>query len=205
MAVLREAVASFTGAEVIASDVSASADGTYRVDVSLEDEGFIKTYHCGISAYDFLNAIGGTGIDAVCSFLFFAGGQEEYYATVFPGEAVGLMGSTSGKDYGRKTREEYSEARRGAAITPQPVSQPYIAASAATPTSTPQTAVPVAVPTAAPTQQEGGYDVWLSATGERYHAINNCRNMNPDKATLVTLERAKSEGYEPCGICKPRR
>ena len=43
--------------------------------------------------------------------------------------------------------------------------------------------------------------VWLSATGEKYHSINNCGRMNPDKATSVSLEYAISQGYEKCEKC----
>lgn len=42
--------------------------------------------------------------------------------------------------------------------------------------------------------------VWLSATGDKYHSINNCGRMNPDKARQVTLEEAQSR-YEPCSKC----
>ena len=44
--------------------------------------------------------------------------------------------------------------------------------------------------------------VWLSATGSKYHSKNNCGNMNPSKATKVSLEAAKQR-YEPCKNCKP--
>ena len=44
--------------------------------------------------------------------------------------------------------------------------------------------------------------VWLSATGSKYHSINNCGNMNPNKASLVTLEYAK-QNYGPCSKCNP--
>ena len=43
--------------------------------------------------------------------------------------------------------------------------------------------------------------VWLSATGEKYHRINNCGRMNPNKARAVSLEEAKARGYEPCSKC----
>jgi competence protein ComEC len=46
--------------------------------------------------------------------------------------------------------------------------------------------------------------VWLSATGSKYHRINNCGRMNPNTARQVTLEKAK-ESYEPCGVCNPPR
>lgn len=43
--------------------------------------------------------------------------------------------------------------------------------------------------------------VWLSATGEKYHRINNCGRMNPDRARQVSLEDAISKGYEKCSKC----
>lgn len=43
--------------------------------------------------------------------------------------------------------------------------------------------------------------VWLSETGTKYHSIDHCGRMNPDKARLVSLEYAISEGYEKCDKC----
>ena len=43
-----------------------------------------------------------------------------------------------------------------------------------------------------------GEMVWLSATGEKYHSINNCGRMNPNKARQVTLEDAINSGYDRC-------
>ena len=43
--------------------------------------------------------------------------------------------------------------------------------------------------------------VWLSATGDKYHSINNCGRMNPDKARQVSLEDAVNQGYGPCSKC----
>lgn len=43
--------------------------------------------------------------------------------------------------------------------------------------------------------------VWLSATGEKYHSVNNCGRMNPDKARQVSIEYAVSRGYEKCEKC----
>lgn len=43
--------------------------------------------------------------------------------------------------------------------------------------------------------------VWLSATGSKYHSINNCGNMNPNRATKVTLEKAQSMGKGKCSKC----
>lgn len=46
-----------------------------------------------------------------------------------------------------------------------------------------------------------GDKVWLSATGQKYHKINNCGKMNPNTARQVTLEEAKSLGMEACKKC----
>ena len=46
-----------------------------------------------------------------------------------------------------------------------------------------------------------GNMVWLSATGSKYHRINNCGRMNPDKARQVSLDDAINMGYEKCKNC----
>lgn len=43
--------------------------------------------------------------------------------------------------------------------------------------------------------------VWLSATGEKYHSINNCGNMNPKNARQVTLEEALKLHKGKCPKC----
>lgn len=43
--------------------------------------------------------------------------------------------------------------------------------------------------------------VWLSATGSKYHRINNCGRMNPSKAREVSLSDARASGYEACSKC----
>ena len=52
-----------------------------------------------------------------------------------------------------------------------------------------------------------GVMVWLSATGSRWHSINNCGTMNPARARQVTIEYARSnirlDG--PCNNCNPPR
>ena len=47
----------------------------------------------------------------------------------------------------------------------------------------------------------GSVLVWKSATGSKYHSINNCGNMNPDKATQITEEQAVKEGLGKCSKC----
>ncbi len=43
--------------------------------------------------------------------------------------------------------------------------------------------------------------VWKSAVGEKYHSINHCGNMNPDKARQITEEQAVDLGLDKCGSC----
>ncbi len=43
--------------------------------------------------------------------------------------------------------------------------------------------------------------VWLSETGEKYHRINNCGQMNPEKARQVTLEEAVNGEFGQCKNC----
>ena len=42
---------------------------------------------------------------------------------------------------------------------------------------------------------------YLSATGKKYHSINNCGKMNPSKATKTTVTDAVSKGMEKCSKC----
>ena len=42
--------------------------------------------------------------------------------------------------------------------------------------------------------------VWITATGKKYHRINNCGNTNPANARQITLEEAQNN-YEPCKKC----
>lgn len=51
-------------------------------------------------------------------------------------------------------------------------------------------------PVAQPTQY-----VWITATGKKYHSINNCGNTNPKKATQVTIEDALKRGLTACSKC----
>ncbi len=43
--------------------------------------------------------------------------------------------------------------------------------------------------------------VWISATGSKYHSINNCGRMNPSKARRMTERDAVAGGYEACEKC----
>lgn len=43
--------------------------------------------------------------------------------------------------------------------------------------------------------------VWISETGSKYHSINNCGRMNPNKAYQLAKDVALSYGYTPCSKC----
>lgn len=45
--------------------------------------------------------------------------------------------------------------------------------------------------------------VWLSATGSKFHRINNCGNMNPNRATKISRADAIDRGYTACDVCNP--
>ena len=68
--------------------------------------------------------------------------------------------------------------------------------------SSAKVAAPKVIQKVAPKQTNSGTMVWLSATGKKYHSINNCGKMNPNTATQVTLEEAKN-GHSPCSKCSP--
>ena len=57
---------------------------------------------------------------------------------------------------------------------------------------------PTPEPTPAPTYSTG-CEVWIPQSGSKYHSHSGCSNMkNP---SCVSLETAKSMGYEPCKRC----
>lgn len=43
--------------------------------------------------------------------------------------------------------------------------------------------------------------VWVSATGDKYHSINHCGRMNPDKARQMTEAEALAQGLGKCSKC----
>ncbi len=44
-------------------------------------------------------------------------------------------------------------------------------------------------------------NVWISATGEKYHSIPNCGRMNPAKAYQMSQADAEASGYTACSKC----
>ena len=98
--------------------------------------------------------------------------------------------------------------------TPEPVAPPSAAASppVVTPPPSAPTLPPLASPSLEPPAQpdppadEVSMMVWLSATGTRWHSINNCGNMNPSRARQVSLESARNmSDFGPCRNRNPPR
>lgn len=58
-----------------------------------------------------------------------------------------------------------------------------------------------ATSTASTTSNNKSQTCYLSATGSKYHRINNCGKMNPNKATQTTVGQAEASGHEPCSKC----
>ncbi len=56
-------------------------------------------------------------------------------------------------------------------------------------------------PAPAAPQPSSGEMVWKSATGKKYHSIDHCGNMNPNKATQITREQAEAMGLGRCSNC----
>ena len=79
------------------------------------------------------------------------------------------------------------------------------ASSAVVPVTTSVPSTPVAMITTS-TVTSPAVMVWLSATGTRWHSVNNCGQMNPDRARQVALEEVRAmPGFAPCENCNPPR
>lgn len=52
-----------------------------------------------------------------------------------------------------------------------------------------------------PKSQSDTVQVWVSATGNKYHSKNDCGNMDPDKATGMSEVDAINRGLEKCSKC----
>lgn len=49
--------------------------------------------------------------------------------------------------------------------------------------------------------EEYEQNVWISATGSKYHATSECGSGNPNKATEISVSDAEEQGYSPCKRC----
>ncbi len=81
-----------------------------------------------------------------------------------------------------------------ATTTEVPTTEPPIEATTEPPTE-PQTEATTEPPTLS-----AGY-CYKTATGSKYHSINNCGNTNPNKTTRITIEEAINLGLDACKKC----
>ena len=93
------------------------------------------------------------------------------------------------------------ESRESSSIVPV-ITEPVIEMPAATESVVePPAATEPVIETPVVSEPSSGGMVWKSATGKKYHSINNCGNMNPDKAQQITKEEAERMGLTPCSKC----
>ncbi|MFQ7287575.1 MAG: hypothetical protein ACLRPV_00920 [Lacrimispora saccharolytica] len=120
-------------------------------------------------------------------------------------------GTQSASDPAAASAQAVTEApTQTAAETPAPTTT-ETPASATTETPTQAAAeTPAPTVTEAPTQAAAPAvestpaaeeQVWVSATGEKYHNKPNCGRMNPDKARQMSRSDAEAQGLEPCSKC----
>lgn len=85
--------------------------------------------------------------------------------------------------------------------TPESVSEEESEPEVPESTETQATVSPAASAVSDPVQNETPTMVWIPSSGTKYHSINNCGNMNPEKATQISLDEAISRGIPPCSKC----
>lgn len=118
-----------------------------------------------------------------------------------------IVFTSDGKSVSVTTGKSASEEKivipgKSAAADPKPMSK-----AAQQPILEPESE-PVQQPQAKPAEQSlpeaepaSGTICWKSATGDKYHSINNCGRMNPAKAEQITVEQAVSIGLKACSKC----
>jgi len=87
--------------------------------------------------------------------------------------------------------EEQETAQSVAPLMPVPPTSAFVPQ----PTPAPNIAPPPA------TGIDLSRNVWLPATGTRYHSVNNCGNMNPARARSMTRQEARNAGHQACARC----
>jgi len=95
--------------------------------------------------------------------------------------------------------KQKAEQEAVAKAAQEKAAQEAVAAAAVASTQTANTGTSTSTQTTSPT---AGVKVWLSATGTKYHRINNCGKMNPNTARQVNLDDIRGQ-YEPCSKCNP--
>lgn len=128
-----------------------------------------------------------------------------YCYNVQPGISIDYIDGQSWEDESSNTSESDNEETQATAVLQEQTATQSDTISSQQEQSAEQTdnAGGQEQPSVSETTAASGGDtmVWLSATGEKYHSINNCGRMNPDNATQVTEEYAINNGYGKCSKC----
>ncbi len=128
-----------------------------------------------------------------------------YCYNVQPGISIDYIDGQSWEDESSNTSESDNEETQATAVLQEQTATQSDTISSQQEQSAEQTdnAGGQEQPSVSETPAASGSDtmVWLSATGEKYHSINNCGRMNPDNATQVTEEYAINNGYGKCSKC----
>lgn len=128
-----------------------------------------------------------------------------YCYNVQPGISIDYIDGQSWEDESSNTLEYDNEETQATAVLQEQTATQSDTISSQQEQSAEQTdnAGGQEQPSVSETPAASGGDtmVWLSATGEKYHSINNCGRMNPDNATQVTEEYAINNGYGKCSKC----
>lgn len=128
-----------------------------------------------------------------------------YCYNVQPGISIDYIDGQSWKNGSSNTSESDNEETQATAVLQEQTATQSDTISSQPEQSAEQTdnAGGQEQPSVSETPAASGGDtmVWLSATGEKYHSINNCGRMNPDNATQVTEEYAINNGYGKCSKC----
>ena len=61
--------------------------------------------------------------------------------------------------------------------------------------------IPVFAQESPPPQERIVY-IATSGSGKRYH-LGDCRTLRNSQKKEITIQKAKQQGYTPCGVCKP--
>lgn len=128
-----------------------------------------------------------------------------YCYNVQPGISIDYIDGQSWEDESSNTSESDNDETQATAVLQEQTATQSDTISSQQEQSAEQTdnADGQEQPSVSETPAASGGDtmVWLSATGEKYHSINNCGRMNPDNATQVTEEYAINNGYGKCSKC----
>ncbi len=82
------------------------------------------------------------------------------------------------------------------------ISTTELTTTAETTTQEPTTEAPIVAQTQAVTSDtQSSKTVYITNTGNKYHD-EGCRTLKGSKIP-ISLEDAKAQGYEPCGVCHP--